>query len=250
MSARGIQSVTLLASLAALVVLFAANARYVYSDDLDQLPQLTAAHIADPRFAGSTFRLEGQVRRVGTSSQGILFVDIYEPEQDLNIDVPMFPSLGSPAVRPAPGDVVRVMGNLGTYRGQPQLRPLSAAHVEVLAQSARGDTAPPIQPWNRSAPAVPLGAATSRIGETLLVGPLTAIDVEPFTSRAGRQHVRVVLADLADAETTAQGIVFQGDWTEDHVALLESGVPVVVTAEIDEYRDRPSLVLKRIWTVD
>ena len=247
MSARGIRSVMLLASLAALVVLFAANARYVYSDDLDRLPQLTAAHIADPRFAGSTFRLEGQVRRVGTSSQGILFIDIYEPEQDLNIDAPMFPSLGSPVVRPAPGDVVRVTGNLGTYRGQPQLRPLSAAHVEVLAQAARGDTAPPIQPWNRSASAVPLGAATSRSGETLLVGPLTAIDFEPFTSRAGRWHVRLL---LADAETTAQGIVFQGDWTDDHVALLESGAPVVVTAEIDEYRDRPSLVLKRIWTVD
>ena len=247
MSGRSLRSVALLASLAALVVLFAANARYVYSDDLDRLPQLTAAHIADPRFAGSTFRLEGQVRRVGTSSQGILFIDMYEPEQDLNIDVPMFPSLGSPAVRPATGDVVRVTGNLGTYRGQPQLRPLSAAHVEVLAQSARGDAAPPIQPWNRSALAVPLGAATSRIGETLLVGPLTAIDVEPFTSRAGRQHLRLV---LADAETTAQGIVFQGDWTEDHVALLESGAPVVVTAEIDEFRDRPSLVLKRVWTVD
>ena len=247
MNARSIRSVTLLASLAALVVMFAANARYVYSDDLDRLPPLTAAHVADPRFAGSTFRLEGQVQRVNTSSQGIVFVNVYEPAEDLNITAPMFPSLGSPAVRPAPGDVVRVTGNLGTYRGQPQLRPLSAAHVEVLAQAARGDTAAPIQPWNRSVPAIPLGAATSRIGETLLVGPLAAIDVEPFTSRAGRQHVRLV---LADAEITAQGIVFEGDWTDDHVALLDSNQPVVVTAEISEYRDRPSLVLKRIWTLD
>ena len=245
MSARRVKSVTLLACVAALTVLFAANARYVYSDSLDRVPRLTAGHIADPRFAGSTFRVEGEVRSVGTSSNGIMFIDLYQPEQDLNIDVPVFPSVGSPPVRPGRGDVVRVTGNLGTYRGQPQLGPLSAAHVEVLTPAAA--TAPPVRPWNPSDTAVTLGAAATRIGETLLVGPLTAIDVEPFTSRAGRQHVRLV---LADPESTVQGILYQGDWTEDHVTLLKSGEPLIVAAEISEYRDRPSLVVRQIHTLD
>lgn len=128
------KAIVLAFSLAALLALFAANARYAYSDALDELPRLTASHVADPRFAGATFRFEGQVRSVGASSQGILFLSVYQPEQDLNIDVPMFPSLGSPPVRPARGETVRVTGNLGMYRGQPQLRPLSAAHVQVLAR--------------------------------------------------------------------------------------------------------------------
>ena len=245
MSGRSVKSVTLLACVAALIVLFAANARYVYSDSLDRVPRLTAGHIADPRFAGSTFRVEGEVRSVGTSSNGIMFIDLYQPEQDLNIDVPVFPSVGSPPVRPGRGDVVRVTGNLGTYRGQPQLGPLSAAHVEVLAAAAAA--APPVRPWNPSDTAVALGAAAARIGETLLVGPLTAIDVEPFTSRAGRRHVRLV---LADPESTVQGIVYQGDWADDHVELLQSGASIVVTAEIEEYRDRPSLVVRQIHTLD
>ena len=247
MSVRAVKSVTLVASLAALVVLFAANARYVYSDALQQLPPLTAGHIADPRFAGATFRFEGEVRSVGASSQGILFIAAYQAEHDLNIDIPLFPSLGSPPVRPARGDLIRVTGNLGVYRGQPQIKPLSAAHLQVLARSAGAHDIPPVQPWDRSVAAVPLAAATARMDETLVVGPLTAIEVEPFTSRAGRQHVRLA---LADEEHTAQGIMYEGDWADDHVKLLKSGAPVVVTAEISEYRRRPSLVVRRVHTLD
>lgn len=234
-------------SVVALGVLFAANSRYAYSDSLNDLPRLTAGHVADPRFAGATFRFEGQVRSVGTSSHGIMFIDVYQPEQDLNIDVPVFPSLGSPPAKPMRGDVVRVTGNLGMYRGQPQIKPLSAAHVQVLPQSAAAHAAPPVQQWNRSDVAVPLGEAAMRIGETLLVGPLTAIDVEPFTSRAGRKHVRLA---FADPDATVQGIMYQGDWTDDHVRLLKSGALVLVTAEISEYQNRPSLVVKKIHTLD
>lgn len=247
MSAPGIRYVTLLASLAALVVLLAANARYVYSDDLDRLPRLTAAHVADPRYAGSTFLLEGQVESAGASTQGILFFGLHQPEHDLNITVPVFPSVGSPAVRPRRGDRVRVTGNLGMYRGQPQLKPLSADHVQVVGRSADTGAAAPIRPWDRSDGAVPLGAAATAAGETLLVGPLAAVEVEPFTSRAGRRHLRLT---LADGDSTVQGIAYEGDWSDAHADLLASGAFVVVTAEISEYRGQPSLVVKQIHSVD
>ena len=241
------KSVTLLSCLAALVVLFAANARYVYSDALHQVPRLTAGHVADPRFAGATFQLEGQVRRVGRSRQGITFFRVYQAEQDLNIDVPVFPSLGSPAVTPARGDTVRVTGNLGMYRGQPQIKPLSAAHVQVLRASDATHAAAPIQQWDPQDPVVPIGAATARMGETLPVGPLTATGVDKFTSRAGREHVRLV---LADPDNTVQGIMYAGDWTDNVVELLKSGAPVVLMAEISEYRSRPSLVAREVFTLD
>lgn len=247
MSERSLRSITLGACLAALLVLLAVNARYVYSDELDRLPQLTAGHIADPRFAGATFAFTGRVTSAGRSAQGITFIDVQQPEQDLNINVPVFPSVGSPPLRPRRGDVVRITGNLGMYEGRPQIKPLSAAHVEVLTRPAADELAPPLRAWDGSAAAIPLAVAATRLGATLHTGPLTATAVEPFTSRAGRRHVRLT---LADADSAVQAILYEGDWTDAHVALLESGASIVVTAEIDEYRGQPSLVIRQIHTLD
>ena len=231
------KSLTLLSSLTALIVLFAANARYVYSDALYQLPQLTAGHIADPRFAGSTFRFDGLVTDVGTLRSGMLIIKLRNGEEDVSLDAAVFPSVGCLPIKPARGETVRVTGNLGIYQGRPQLKPLSAVHVEVISP--------------RDA-AIPLADAvsTDRVGETLRVGPLTAAAVAPFTSRRGLEHVRLTLAEPRPAggrtPATAQGVMFQGDRTDCEVNLLRSGAPVVVTAEINLYEGRPSLTVRRV----
>ena len=95
------KSLTLLSSLTALIVLFAANARYVYSDALYQLPQLTAGHIADPRFAGSTFRFDGLVTDVGTLRSGMLIIKLRNGEEDVSLDAAVFPSVGCLPIKPA-----------------------------------------------------------------------------------------------------------------------------------------------------
>ena len=237
MSVRAVKSVTLLASVAALGVLFAANARYVYSDALHQLPQLTAGHIADPRFAGSTFRFDGLVTGVSTLDSGMLIIGLRNGAADVQLDAAVFPSVGCLPHKPARGESVRVVGNLGMYRGRPQLKPLSAAHVDVISP--------------HGAP-IPLADAVSaaHAGETLRVGPLTATSVEPFTSRRGLEHVRLTLAAAstgsAEKRATVQGVMFQGDRTDCELRLLRSAAPVVVTAEIDEYQGSPSLVVKRV----
>ncbi len=227
----------LLSCLAALVVLFAANARYVYSDALDQLPQLTATHIADPGFTGSTFRFEGVVNDVGSLRSGLLIIKLYNAEEDVHVDAAVFPSVGCLPVKPVPGESVRITGNLGMYRGRPQITPLSALHVKVISSD---DVA------------VSLSDAVSmeRAGGTLRIGPLTATAVEPFTSRRGLKHVRLMFADPKSGahgtRITAQGIMFQGDRTRCEVNLLGSGAPVMVVAKVDRYRGRPSLVVKRV----
>ena len=228
------QTVTLAASLAALVVLFAANARYVYSDALHRLPLLTPGHIAAPRFTGSTFRFDGQVTRVRSLRSGIVIISLRNDDEDVHLDVSLFPSVGCLPVKPVPGETVRVSGNLGMYEGRPQLQPLSAAHVEVVSPADA---------------TVALAVAAGHAGETLRVGPVTAAAVEPFTSRRGLEHVQLTLAEPRAAgrgSAVAQGVLFQGDRTDCELRLLRSGAPVIVTAEIRTYRDQPSLVVKRV----
>ena len=230
------------AALVALTVLLATNRRYVYSDSLGALPVLTAAHVVDPRHAGATFRLEGRVTSVRTTRQGIVIIDMHEPAEDLYVDVPVFPSLGCLPVKPVRGETVRVTGNLGMYAGQPQIRPLSAAHVE-LADLPRDP--------------VPAAAAAAWVGATLLIGPVIAVDAEFFESRAGREHLRLTLAD-ADADaggrggaarSPVQGIMFEGEQTDCEVDLLLSDDPFLVTADVELFQGAPSLNVQRVFPV-
>ena len=124
--------IAILAAVVSLAVMFTANERYVYPEAVADLPLLTARHIADPRFSGATFRFEGEVQSVVRLPQGIVILDLYDAGEDVNVGVSVFPSLGSLPVVPSRGAVVRITGGLGMFRGQPQIRPLSAAHVEVL----------------------------------------------------------------------------------------------------------------------
>ena len=234
----GQRYLVIVAAVVALTVLYVTNRRYVYSESLGGLPTLTAAHIVDPRHAGATFRSEGRVTSVFTSRQGIVFIEMHEPAEDIFIDVPVFPSLGCLPVKPERGETLRVTGNLGMYLGQPQLRPLSAAHVEL--------TAPP-------ANSVSVTAAAAQVGATLLVGPVIAVDAEFFTSQAGLEHLRLTLADAggpADAAgATVAGIMFEGEQTDCEVDLLVSDDPFLVTAEVELFQGAPSLNVQRVLPV-
>ena len=235
----GLRYPAIVAVVAALTVLFVTNRRYVYPESVGKLPTLTAAHIVDPRHAGATFRLEGRVTSVRTTRQGIVIIEMHEPAEDVFIDVPVFPSLGCLPVKPARGETLRVTGNLGMYSGQPQLRPLSAVHVELAA---------------RPADSVPVAAAASQMGAMLLVGPVIAVDAEFFESQAGLEHLRLTLADAGGrvdaAGATVAGIMFEGEQTDCEVDLLLSDDPFLVTAEVELFQGAPSLNVQRVLPVN
>ena len=224
------------AALVAVAVLLATNRRYVYSGSLDALPVLTAAHVVDPRHAGATFRLEGRVTSVRSTRQGIVIIDVHDPVRDLYVDVPVFPALGCLPVKPVRGETARVTGNLGMYSGQPQIRPLSAAHVELV---------------DLPQDAVSAAAAAGQVGTTLLIGPVVAVDAEFFESRAGREHLRLTLADAGGpagvAGATVAGILFQGEQTDCEVDLLLSDEPFLVTAEVEMFQGAPSFNVQRAF---
>ena len=235
----GLRYAVIVAVVAALTVLFVTNRRYVYPESLDKLPTLTAAHIVDPRYAGATFRLEGRVTSVRTSRQGIVFIDMHEPAEDIFIVVPVFPSLGCLPVKPARGETLRVTGNLGMYSGQPQLRPLSAAQVKLAS-------------WPSNS--VSVADAAAQVGVTLLVGPVIAVDAEFFESQAGLEHLRLTLADASghvDAVgATVAGIMFEGEQTDCEVDRLLSDDPFLVTAEVELFQGAPSLNVQRVLPVN
>lgn len=224
------------AALVGLTVLFITNRRYVYSESLGALPALTAAHIVDPRHAGATLRLEGRVTSVRATRQGIVIIETHDPAEDLYVDVPVFPSLGCLPVKPVRGETVRVTGNLGMYAGQPQIRPLSAPHVEVVELPRD---------------AVAAAAAANQVGATLLIGPVVAVDAEFFESRAGLEHLRLTLADAGEpagaARPPVQAIMFQGEQTDCEVDLLLSDEPFLVTAEVEVFQGAPSLNIRRAF---
>ena len=229
------KSAAFLSSLVALAVLFATNARYVYPDSQAELPELTPQHVVDPRFAGATFRFAGHATSVRSTRRGIVFIKLHDREEDLYLDVPVFPSLGCLPAKPARGDLVRVTGNLGSYGGIPQVRPLSAAHVAILQSSGNA--------------ALPLQQALARRNDTLDIGPVRAVAVEPFVSSRGLRHLRLTLADAAASGGTArtvQGVMFESDRSDCEATLLRSGEPVAVTAEVGTFRGRPSLTVRRV----
>lgn len=230
--------VSLILGFIAVVVLFVSNARYVYSENLDDLPQLTVRHVANPQFAGSTFRFDGRVKTVRRiPASGMVVVPLHSAEADLHVDAVVFPGIGTLQETPLTGDIVRVTGNLGLYQGRPQIKPLSSAHIQVLHIDCPARTLADL-------------LASPTTGQTWCLGPVVATEVEVFRSRRGRRHVRLEFTESqsspSDGRNVAAGIMFDGDWTDRDVSMLRSGAPLTVTARIDEYRGELSLVVKRV----
>lgn len=220
------------------VVLLLLASRWVRDPEaLRDAPEVTAAHLADPRFAGAAVQVTGRVRSVRSLPREFLVIQVYEPREDVYLEAPLFPRLGCLPVRPVRDEIVRIYGSLGTYAGRPQIRPLSAAHVTLEN--------PP-----NAAKAISLREASTRIGETLLVGPLRAEAVAPFTSRAGRDHFRLRFADPRDpAAGTVGGVLFEGNAGHCQLARLRSSDPYFVTAAVEEFGGAPSLNVQRVLTV-
>ena len=224
-------------AVAGVLLLLIAARWYRDPEALHDAPELTAAHLADPRFAGGTVQVTARVRSVRRLPREMLVIQVFQPGEDVYLDVPLFPRLGCLPVRPVRGETVRVTGSLGTYAGMPQVRPLSARHVTL-------ENAP------TASAAVRLGEASTRIGETLLVGPLRTEEVRPFTSRAGRDHFRLRFADPGDpAAGVVGGVLFGGNAGHCQLARLRSGDPYFVTAAIEEFGGAPSLNVRRVLSV-
>ena len=224
-------------ALAGVVLLFVAARWYRYPEALRDAPTVTAAHLADPRFAGGAVQVTGQVRSVRSLPREMLVIELFEPGEDVYLQVPVFPRLGCLPDRPVRDEIVRIYGSLGAYAGRPQIRPLSADHVNL-------ESPPDVSE------AVSLREASERIGETLLVGPLRAIAVEPFTSRAGRDHFRLEFAEPGEPATgVVGGVLFEGNAGHCQLARLKAREPYFVTATVEEFDGAPSLNVQRVLTL-
>lgn len=203
---------------------------YTYAGGLDNVPPLTVSAVTDPRASGKTYKVKGLVTSVFKTKQGIIIIKLHVKAEDIHIESPVFPSLGRLVVEPKAGDTVEIIGNLGQYKGRPQIRPLAAEHVVVLKAPGKAD-------------AVSLSDAIDKVHQTLLVGPVSVISAKPFQSKNGKRHLRLT---VSQDRTITNGIMFDGVWSEADLRNLTGGKAVILSAKVGRYKGQPSLVVNRV----
>lgn len=219
-----------IAALIAICFLLAINHNYSYSGD-SSYPALTSELVADPSSTGMTFSFSGIVINSHTTKQGLILLKVQNREKNLVIDVPIFPSVGKLERKPGVGDKVSIIGNLGQYKGKPQLQPLAAELVQIKQQAAID---PDVTHTLRKA----IDAGDSK--SPLLIGPLTALNTQKFHSKAGKEHLKAV---VRDDTAIAEAVLWQGNWDEDLRKRLNSGASFYVTAKVGQFRGQPSLTV-------
>ena len=147
----------------------AVNNKWSYGS-LGEPRHLTSDDLLIPESRGQTFLIKGGVTYFFRTKNDLFILSLKSDDEKISIQVPVWPSFGElPRVRR--GDTVEIVGNLGKYRGKWQLNPLSAEHIRInSAEHIRI-----IDEWYYSL-AVPLSQALKRIDETLLIGPVDAVD--------------------------------------------------------------------------
>lgn len=218
---------------AAVFILIGFNKNYSYGDQASYT-KLTAAAIVDPTNQGMTFRLSGHVINTFTTSQGLIILTVQNRAESLTIDVPIFPSIGKLETKPTTGDAVAVVGNLGQYKGRPQLRPLSAELIEVKSV---GTISPELA--HKLSDAIKTGSNSG----PLLIGPVSAVSSKTFRSKAGKKHLKVVLKDKT---AIAEGIIWESGWDEALRGRLDGGAEFYVYAKVGTFQNQPSLTIDTI----
>lgn len=121
------------------------------------------------------------------------------------------------------GDRIRVQGHERSWRGKKFFMPTSRLHVVRL-------------PALRVGLAEALGLPKdSRVSLTA-----TASEVAPFTSRAGKHHLRFV---VLEGSLRCPAIMYEGTFGAREQALLEGGGPLQMEARTAVYQGKPSLVV-------
>lgn len=224
------RSIAVSLSIVSLLLLVYINSQYTYANNLSTAPQLTASAIKAPRSTGKTFQFRGTANEVYKPSDGITIIKLHNVDKNIHIGVPVFSSMGTLEAVPRVGDQVRVIGNLGQYKGQPQLKPLAAEHVKIVA-------GPELEN------AVPLSEAVKKGEGNMLIGPVKSESVNAFTSNSGKKHYRVV---LSDDKQIVKGIMFDGQWDRSDIKLLGSTRDLLIYAKVEIYKGQLSLQIHRV----
>jgi len=208
-----------------ILVFFAAANKFWSYGPLEKIDRLTAGHLADKGSKGQAFRFKGAIAYLFRTQNDLFIVTLKSQNGGVSIQVPIWPSSGKlPRLRR--GDTVEIVGNLGRYRGKPQLNPLSSEHIRIIDETD----------YSR---ALPLAEAITRLKETLLIGPVKGVKTLPFVSKkSGREHLRLI---VRDGDVEAEGIIFSGSWDDLDVEVLESGRLVYLRAKVAAYRGKPNL---------
>lgn len=220
-------------ALAAIFTLFVISQSHSYDHDADY-QTLSSTIIADPVNQGMTFSFSGTIIDAHTTRQGLIILKVQNRQSNLTIDVPIFPSIGKLETTPQTGDSISLVGNLGQYKGKPQLQPLAAELIQVQ-QNSHID--PEVSHTLREA------IVDGNQNVTLLIGPVSAVSTQTFTSKSGKTHLKVV---LRDPTALVEGVIWAGNWDQALRNQLGSKAAFHVNAKVGSFRGQPSLTINKV----
>lgn len=143
------------------------------------------------------------------------------------------PRLGELAHLVRKGDVWRAVGTVRSWRDKSYLEPVSRAHLRRLAPFHQQEI------YSESSLAT-LGRLPEGARVRVRARPAS---VRIYRSRAGKSHL---VFELRDDTGSCSAIMWEGTYTPADEALLGKGVEVTLFAEVDEYRGKPSLVVRGV----
>ncbi|MBC09974.1 MAG: hypothetical protein CMQ39_07400, partial [Gammaproteobacteria bacterium] len=199
--------------------------RYSYAEQ--EVPELQPQDISDPRKAGNVFSFSGCVVGSFQSSKGMVRLTLRNTLSEMNIDAVVWPSAGKFPKRPGWGDQVSVHGHLGEYKGKPQIIPVAVEQVKVIGQC---------EPKT-----LHLGEASEMLGQKGTFGPVQLLNVERFTSKKGKQHLKAI---FRQDSAFVEGIIYQGSWKESDFEKLKSKPRLRIDAKVGTFRNKISLTVK------
>lgn len=90
-------------------------------------------------------------------------------------------------------------------------------------------------------------AVKNNSNSPMRIGPVTASYTEPFTSKAGKKHLRVVLQDHS---LSVDGIIWESHWTEEQYNQMKLKKPFHINAKVSEYQGKTSLTIDQVELSD
>ncbi|WP_058765807.1 MULTISPECIES: OB-fold nucleic acid binding domain-containing protein [Exiguobacterium] len=202
------------------------------SEDIDkELSIVSLAKLSDLK-AGEPLRVVGVVRSNYISKEGILSVALHDGIGEIKIS--MFPSYGKLDHELKIGDKVQVQGVLLKYKEQYQIQPFSKNSIKLLERDSN----------NIQLPNVSLNEVEEYINEKILVRAVKAEDVQLFTSKAGKNHVRF---RLNQEQSHVEAVMFESTWSKEDVTILKNVQSIDLIATVSMYKDELSLNVHEVF---
>lgn len=194
--------------------------------------QEVALEVLKEQELGEPINVTGIVEKVYKSKEGILNISV--TDSNSNIVVSMFPSFGLMHQELKMGDKIQVQGLLTKYKEQFQVQPFSKESIVLLDRNIE----------NLDLSKVALSEVQDFIDQKVWFGPIRVSNFNTYESSSGKTHLQM---NLTDGNESIEAIMFEGEWSQEDLELIESEETLNIVATVDEYNDEYTLNVHELY---